>query len=62
MSLSELGIDTNSFDFSVPVGLSYEYKNFVLDGRYNIGVTKIVDGDDSKNRVFQITLGYKFKL
>ncbi len=62
VSLSELGIDTNSFDFSVPVGLSYEYKNFVLDGRYNIGVTKIVDGDDSKNRVFQITLGYKFKL
>lgn len=50
------------FDFSIPVGLSYEYKNFVLDGRYNWGVTKVSDDADSKNSVFQITLGYKFNL
>lgn len=53
-----------SFDFSIPVGLSYEFSNVVLDARYNIGVTKVFDaGDDSpKNSVFQITLGYKFSL
>lgn len=51
-----------SFDFSIPVGLSYEYRNFVLDGRYNFGVTKWADDTDSKNSVFQITLGYKFDL
>jgi len=62
MSLSDVGIDTNSFDFSIPVGLSYEFNNFVIDGRYNIGVTKIVDGEDTKNSVFQFTVGYKFKL
>lgn len=50
------------FDFSIPVGLSYEYRNFVLDGRYNFGCTKVMDGVDSKNSVFQITLGYKFDL
>ena len=61
-SFSDLGIDIESFDFSVPVGLSYEYKKFVLDARYNIGLTKIVDGDSSKNSVFQFTLGYKFNL
>ncbi|MDY6318420.1 MAG: porin family protein [Prevotella sp.] len=59
--------DVNTFDLSIPVGLSYEYKNVVLDARYNWGVTKInkhsVDGaDDNYNSVFQITLGYKFDL
>lgn len=54
--------DVKSFDFSIPVGLSYEYNNVVLDARYNWGLTKIADGSDSKNSVFQITLGYKFDL
>ena len=51
-----------SFDLSVPVGISYEYMNICLDARYNIGVTKVMDGTDSKNSVFQVTLGYKFAL
>ena len=55
---------TKGVDLSIPVGISYEYQNFVLDGRYNFGVTKVYDYDDakSKNSVFQITLGYKFDL
>ena len=51
-----------SFDLSVPVGLSYEYKNFQLDARYNWGLTKVYEGSKAKNSVFQITLGYKFDL
>lgn len=51
-----------SVDLSIPVGVSYEYNNFVLDGRYNFGVTKWSDNSDSKHSVFQITLGYKFDL
>lgn len=51
-----------SVDFSIPVGLSYEYSNFVFDARYNFGVTKVADDADSKNSVFQFTLGYKFAL
>lgn len=62
-SVKEEGdIDAKSVDFSIPVGISYEYNNFVIDGRYNFGTTKIFDGSDSKNSVFQITLGYKFDL
>ena len=53
---------TKTFDCSIPVGLSYEYKNFVIDGRYNFGLTKINKHADSKNSVFQITLGYKFDI
>lgn len=54
--------DVKGFDLAIPVGLSYQYQNIVLDARYNWGVTKITDGADSKNSVFQITLGYKFSL
>jgi len=61
-SLSDFGIEVKPFDFAIPVGLSYEFSNFVIDGRYNIGVTKMVENDDSKNSVFQFTLGYKFNL
>ena len=53
----------NSFNFSIPVGLSYEYQNFVLDARYNIGVTKIYkDTDQGRNSTISISLGYKFAL
>lgn len=54
--------DVESFDFSIPVGLSYEFNNFVVEGRYNWGITKIETGYKPKNSVFQITLGYKFDL
>lgn len=48
---------------SIPVGASYEYKNVVLDARYNIGVTGLFDIDDSaKGSAFILTLGYKFAL
>ena len=61
-SLSDLGVDIKSFDFAIPLGLSYEWNNIVVDGRYNLGVMKMVDNDDTKNSVFQFTVGYKFKL
>lgn len=51
-----------SFDFSIPVGLSYEFSNVVLDARYNFGCTKVIKDVAPKNSVFQITLGYKFDL
>lgn len=52
-----------SFNFSIPVGLSYEYASFVLDARYNIGLTKLVkDTDQGRNSTFSITVGYKFAL
>ncbi len=53
---------THSFDLSIPVGLSYEYKNVCLDARYNYGLTDVIKGYNQKNSVFQITLGYKFGL
>lgn len=57
--------DCNTVDFSIPVGVSYEFKNgIVIDGRYNIGLTNVSKEDDVKatNSVFQIGVGYKFNL
>ena len=56
--------DYKSFDLSIPLGISYEFSNFVIDGRYNLGLTKInKKGDEScKNNVIQFTFGYKFAL
>ena len=48
-------------DFSIPLGLSYEISDFVIDARYNLGLTNINDTDSykSKNSVIMLTLGYK---
>jgi len=56
--------DLKTFDLSIPLGISYETNNFVIDGRYNLGLTKVnKDGDNSvKNNVIQFTFGYKFTL
>lgn len=63
MSSSKKDYDgIKSVALSIPVGLSYEISNVVLDARYNWGVTKAFDGLDSKNSVFQVTIGYKFQL
>ena len=54
------------FDFAIPVGLSYEFRHFVIDARYTFGVTEIFDTKkvdlDSKNLTFQLSLAYKFNL
>ncbi len=61
--LGDAKIDNKKgFDLSIPVGLSYEISSFVIDARYNLGLTKVFDGAKSKNSVIQITVGYKFPL
>ena len=53
-----------TFDISIPIGLSYEISDFVIDARYNFGLTKIYDHDagSSKNSVIMLTVGYKIPL
>lgn len=55
-------IETKNFDFSIPIGVSYEFSNIVVDARYNWGLIGIQEDSDVRNSVFQITLGYKFEL
>lgn len=58
-------ISTKKIDFAIPIGVSYEYMNVILDARYNIGLTGTSDlpGLDSpKNSVITVSAGYRFKL
>ena len=61
------------FDFTIPVGASYEISNIVFDARYNLGLTKVVkageipgigeiEPTDAKNSIFMLTVGYRFDL
>jgi len=50
-------------DLSIPVGVSYEVNRFVVEARYNWGLTNIFDDNTSyRNSVFMISLGYKLPL
>ena len=49
-----------TIEISVPFGISYEISDFVIDARYNLGLSKINKNSGSqRNSVFQITVGYK---
>ena len=54
-------VKLNRFDLSFPVGLSYNLLCFVLDARYNFGVTNIFKGldDHMRNSSFVVTLGVR---
>ena len=61
---SELSKQFNKVDLAIPLGISYEYRNVVLDVRYNLGLINIMkdDPENSKNSLWQFTLGYKFNV
>ena len=46
-------------DLSIPLGLSYEFSDFVIDARYNFGLTDVAKDVDGKNSVIMLTVGYK---
>ena len=56
--------DIPSVDFAIPLCISYEFSNVMLDARYNLHLTNAISaiGESTKHSVFQITLGYKFKI
>lgn len=61
---SELSKQFNKVDLAIPLGVSYEYKHVILDVRYNLGLINVMkdDPENSKNRMWQFTLGYKFNV
>ncbi len=56
--------DLNTIEFSFDMGLSYEFDyGLILSARYNLGLSNVFGkdtfGDDNKNHVFQVSLGYR---
>lgn len=62
----EVKSDFESFNFSFPIGISYEYQNFVLDARTNWSVTRVNKHYTNDNKwrsdLVTFTIGYKFSL
>lgn len=52
--------EAKSTVLAIPVGLSYEYEHVVLDARYHIPLTQSMKTIDTHNRLFTITVGYRF--
>lgn len=53
------------FNFSIPIGVSYEISDFVFDLRYNMGLNKTNkadNGNKARSDLFLVSLGYKFAL
>lgn len=59
---SRIGIQTNAFDLSIPMGFGLYFGRAVLDCRYNLGLTHVFKGYQVENSVFQFTFGYKIGL
>ena len=56
-------------DFSIPMGLSYEMDEAVIDLRYNLGISNIIkngiadiNNQKVRNSVIMLTIGYKIPL
>ena len=52
---------------AIPVGVSYEFSNVIIDARYNFGLTDLqsklnVVRDKVRSNVFEFTAAYRFKL
>lgn len=54
----------NKKDFSIPVGISYEFEETSIDLRYNFDLSDIYKGDLVKmhNSIITLTIGYKIPL
>ena len=60
---SLFGSQVNTFNLSIPIGLSYEKDQFVFDARYHIGLSKTFENaDKGYNSTFSLTVGYKIDL
>ncbi|GAB6982491.1 outer membrane beta-barrel protein [Prevotella dentasini] len=56
-------------DLAIPVGASFEWKQWQLDMRYNISFRRLADDSDAKrllgaarNSMLQLTIGYKIQM
>lgn len=58
--------DLKRLDYGVSVGAGIELKKITIGATYNLGLANLVtdtnNGEKVNHRVFQISLGYKFKL
>lgn len=54
----------NAVNVYIPVGISYEYMNVVLDGRYHFPLSRALKANpmNERHRFFTFSVGYRFSL
>ena len=52
--------DVNSFDTALAGGISLNFDNIFISGRYTYSLNEVVKDSNAKNSVFQVGLGFKF--
>ena len=58
---SEVEVDNiNAFDTALAGGVSLNFKEFFISGRYTYSLNEIIEDSNSKNSVFQIGAGFRF--
>ncbi|UZO79676.1 PorT family protein [Aquimarina sp. ERC-38] len=50
--------ELENFDLSGAIGAGVEFSDFFAQIRYNFGLSDSVEGVDSKNNIFQVSVGY----
>ncbi len=59
--LDDTDYEAKDFEFGIAAGLTFQTDmGLFATGRYNLGVTDIIEDSDARNSVFQIGIGYKF--
>lgn len=52
--------EAKSFDFALAGGVTFQTDGFFVYGRYNYGLTDVIEDADVHNSVFQLGVGFKF--
>ncbi|CAM3879666.1 porin family protein [Flavobacterium cucumis] len=52
--------DVNSFDTALAGGISLNFDDIFISGRYTYSLNEVVKDSNAKNSVFQVGLGFKF--
>ena len=53
-----------TYDLAIPLGLTYDYKNFSLSATYHLPLLKCADegGYSVRNQALDLTIGYRLPL
>ena len=58
---TEIEVDNiNEFDTALAGGVSLNFNEFFISGRYTYSLNEIIKDSNSKNSVFQVGVGFKF--
>jgi hypothetical protein len=52
--------DVNSFDTALAAGISLNFDDMFVSGRYTYSLNEVVKDSNAKNSVFQVGIGFKF--